>query len=108
MKGLYLNYSCSRLLPRPFNPERAQSSGFAFIEKMLDQAIHAAAARAAAQAGAQLVQVGFVAVDYYLHIAIFGVAHPAAQIELAGLAMDIPAEAYALYAALNEEVKNHC
>jgi hypothetical protein len=75
---------------------------------VLDYAVDTAATRATAEAGAEFAKVRLFAMDYDFHIAIFGVAHPAAQIELAGLAMDIPAEAYALYAALNEEVKNHC
>jgi hypothetical protein len=40
----------------------------------------------------------FTGCDYF-HVAVFGVADPAAQGQLAGLAMDEPAEAYALDAA---------
>ena len=39
--------------------------------------------------------------------AFFGVADPPTQIERAGLAVNEPAEAYALHAAVNEEVSNH-
>ena len=56
-----------------------QPLGFALIEKVLDEAIDAAAARAAAQAGAQLGQVGHVARRHHFHMAVLGVAHPAAQ-----------------------------
>jgi hypothetical protein len=45
--------------------------------------------------------------DHHLYIAVFRVADPAAEVELAGFAVNIPAKAYTLYAALNEEVKNH-
>ena len=74
---------------------------------MLDYAVDTATTRTSAKAGAEFVKVRLFAMDYDFHIAIFGVAHPAAEIELAGFAVNIPAEAYALYAALNEEVKNH-
>jgi hypothetical protein len=74
---------------------------------VFDYAVDTAATRAAAEAGAELVEVGLFAVDEDFHIAVFGVADPAAEVEFAGLAVNIPAEAYALYPALNEEVKNH-
>jgi len=74
---------------------------------VLDEVIDAASARAATQAGAQLGQVGFVAVRHHFHVAVFGVAHPAAQVEFAGLAVYIPAEAHALHATLNQEMKDH-
>jgi len=74
---------------------------------MLDEAVDAAAARAAAQAGAQLSQVGLAAVRHHFHVAVLGVAHPAAQVELAGFAMYEPAKSDTLYATLDEEVENH-
>ena len=74
---------------------------------MLDQAIHAAAARSAAQAGAQLGQVGLVAMRNHLYVALFGVAHPAAQVQLAGFAVYVPPEPNPLHAALNQEMKDH-
>ena len=40
-------------------------------------------------------------------VAVFGVAHPAAQVEFAGFALDKPAKANTLHTALNEEMKNH-
>jgi len=75
---------------------------------MLDEAIDTAAAWSAAQAGAQFCQIGLRAGSHDLHFALFGIAHPSAQFKLAGLALDIPAEAYALHTALNEKMKNHC
>src|SRR5580698_5551127 len=74
---------------------------------MLDDMIDAAAARAAAQAGAQLVQVGWLAGGDYFHVAVFGVAHPAAQLQLAGLTVNEPAKAYALHTSLYQKMKNH-
>jgi hypothetical protein len=38
---------------------------------------------------------------YHLYMSILGVAHPALQPELAGLAMDEPAESHTLHAAFN-------
>jgi len=75
---------------------------------VLDEAINAAAARSAAQAGAQFGQIGLRAGDHDLHFALFGIAHPTAQVKLSGLALDIPAEAHALHTSLNEKMKNHC
>jgi len=74
---------------------------------VLYYAVDAASTRTAAQAGAEFVEVSLFAVDYHFNIAVFGVAHPAAQVELAGFAVNVPAEAYTLYAAFDEEVENH-
>ncbi len=86
---------------------KTSPSASLLVEMVLDEAIDAAAARAAAKAGAQLGQVIGLAGGNHFHVAVFGVAHPAAQVELAGLALHKPAEADALHAALNEEMKNH-
>jgi hypothetical protein len=86
---------------------RTSAGGFAFVEIVFDEAVDAAATGAAAQAGAQFGQVGFFAVGDHFHFAVFGVAHPAAQVEFAGFAVNEPAEAYSLHATLNEKVKNH-
>ncbi len=48
---------------------------------MLDQAVDAGAARAAAEAGTQFVQIARFSRRYNLHVAVFGVAHPSAQFE---------------------------
>ena len=74
---------------------------------MLDQVIYAGAARSASQAGAQLSQVGNIAGGHHFHIAVLRVAHPASQVEFAGLAVDEPAKAHTLYAAFDEKVKDH-
>jgi hypothetical protein len=74
---------------------------------VLDDAVDTAATGAAAEAGAELIQVRLIAMDQHFYIAIFGVADPAAEVELAGFAVNVPAEAYTLYSALNEEVENH-
>ena len=68
---------------------------------MLNEAVYAASARTSAKAGSQFGQVGLLAMRHYLHLAIFGVAHPAAQVEFAGLAVYEPAKANSLHATLN-------
>jgi hypothetical protein len=95
-------------LPGAFYAERVEVGGFAVGEDVLDYAVDAAATRAAAEAGAEFIQVRLFAMDYHFHIAIFGVADPAAEVELAGFAVNVPAEAYTLYAAFDQEVENHC
>ena len=79
----------------------------ALVEVVLDEPVHAGAARTTPQAGAQLSQVGFSAMRHHLHMPLFGVAHPAAQIQLAGLPMHVPAEAHPLHPSLNQKMKNH-
>jgi hypothetical protein len=95
-------------LPRAFNAEGAEAGGFGVGEGVLDEVVDAAASGTSAQAGAEFGQVGLFSVGDHFHVAFFGVSDPAAEVELAGLAVDKPAEAYALYAALNQEMKNHC
>ena len=87
--------------------ERAKVFGFFFVEVVFDQAIDAAAAGATAEGLAKFVQVFSGASRDHFDVAIFGVAYPSAQSQLAGLAVNKPAEADALYPALNEEVENH-
>ena len=94
-------------LPGAFNPEGTQLVGHAFVQVSLYQAIHAASAGAAAQAGPQCGQVGFTAGGHHFHVAFLGVAHPAAQVQFAGLAVYVPAEAHALHSSLNQKMKNH-
>ncbi len=81
--------------------------GFAFVQMVLDDAVDAGAARAAAEAGTKLIEVAGVARRHHFHVAVLGVAHPSAQVKLAGLALYKPAETDSLYTALNEEMKNH-
>jgi len=71
---------------------------------MLDDAVDTAAARAALQARAQFVKIAGRACRDYFNVAILGVAHPAAQIELRGLALNEPAKAHPLHAPLNEKM----
>jgi len=93
--------------PGAFDAEGAQVGGFGFFERMFDEAVDAATARAAAQAGAEFGKVGGFAVCDDFNIAFFRVAHPAAKVEFAGFAVNEPAEADTLHPALNEKVKNH-
>ena len=74
---------------------------------MFDQVIHAAAAGSAAQAGTQLGQVFSATRCDDFHVAVLGVAYPAAQVEFAGLAVHEPAKAYTLHTSSNQKMKNH-
>jgi hypothetical protein len=56
---------------------------------------------------AEFVEVFGGAGGDYFDIAVFSVADPAVELEFAGFTVNEPAEAYALYAALNEEMKDH-
>jgi hypothetical protein len=96
-----------RHLPCAFDAEGAETLGFFLVEIVLDEAVDAAAARTFAQAGAQFGEVRGRAGSHNFHIAILCVADPAAQVEFAGFAVDEPAEADALNATLDEEVKDH-
>ena len=93
-------------LPCSINAERAEVVGFGFGKLMLDQAIHAGAARSAPQAGPQLGQILRRARSQHFDLAFFGITHPAAQVPLAGLPLHIPAEAHPLHATLNEKMNN--
>jgi len=73
---------------------------------MFDQAIDAAAARAAAKAGPQLIEIGRFARGQDFNVTILGVAHPAVQSKFAGLALHKPAEANTLHASLNQKMEN--
>ena len=94
-------------LPGAVDAEGREAFAFAVVERMLDDAIDAAAAGAALEAEAQIGEVGGIAGGDNFHVAVFSVAHPAFELELAGLTMHEPAKAHTLYAALNEEVKDH-
>ena len=95
------------LLPGAFDPERVEIGGFRFVEVVLDEVVHPRPARAAAEAGAQLVQVLGGAGRNHLQIAIFRVADPAPQFQLACLALHEPAETDTLNTATDKKVKNH-
>ncbi len=73
---------------------------------MLDDSIHAAAARSAIEARPQLIQFLRLARCNDFHLAVLGVAHPAAQVKHTGLTLDEPAKANPLHTALYEKVKN--
>jgi hypothetical protein len=94
-------------LPGAFDAEGGEVGGFGLIEVVLDDVVDAGAARATAEVGAQFVQVLRVTGGDYFDIAVFSVADPAAQFQLTSLALDEPAEAYALNAATDKEVKDH-
>jgi len=87
--------------------EGAEVLGFLFVQVVFDEAIDAAAARATAETFTKVGQIFSGAGRDDFDVAVFGVAHPAAEVELAGFAVNIPAESDALYPALNEEVENH-
>ena len=84
--------------------EGAEILGFLFIEVVFDKAVDPASAGAAAEAPAEFVEVFGGAGGDDFDVAVFGVADPAAEVNLAGFAVNEPAEADTLYAALNEEV----
>jgi hypothetical protein len=91
-------------LPGSLDPERLQLFGFAFIQMVLYYAIYAASARTAPQARTQLVQILRRARGDHFHVAIFGIAHPTTQFQLAGFAVDKPSEPYSLHPSLNQKM----
>lgn len=94
-------------LPGSLNPERAEAFGFGLIQCVFDKPVHTASARTGAQTCAKVVEVVRLARCDDFHVPVFGISNPAAQLQFAGLAMDKPAEANPLHAALNEEMKDH-
>jgi hypothetical protein len=66
---------------------------------VLEDFVDAAAAWAAVEGVAQIGERFEIAGCYDFDIAVFSVSDPAFELELAGLAMDEPAEAYTLNAA---------
>jgi hypothetical protein len=94
-------------LPRALDAKRAQPRRFLIIKIVLYKAIHSAPSRSPAKACAQFRQVVGTARGHNLHVAVLGIAYPAAQIQFAGLAMDKPSEPNALHSTLNQEMKNH-
>ncbi len=85
-------------LPRPVNAERIQSGSLALVKIVLNHVIHAAAARPTSQAGPQFRQIFQRAGGHNFHVAFFGIAHPAPQIEFTRLPVHIPPEADPLHA----------
>ena len=96
--------SRSLLSPCAFNAEGAEAGGFGVFKVALYDAVDAAAARAAVKAGAQFGQVFGGAKCDHFDLAVFGVPDPAAQIELTGFAMHIPAKTDALHTTLDEKM----
>jgi len=74
---------------------------------VFDQLVDPAAPGTPMKAGAQGREVVRWSCDDNFNLPFFGVADPAAQVEVTGLAVNEPAETYALYPALNQKVKNH-
>jgi hypothetical protein len=81
--------------------------GFRIGEFVLDDGVDAAAARAFVQLGAEVGEGFGVTGGDEFHFPAVGVADPAVQGELGGLALDEPAEADALHSAADEEVEDH-
>lgn len=97
----------SRFLPRSFDPKGAEIGGFPLIEVVLDKLIDTRPARTPAETGAKLGEILPGPGGHDLHIAVFGIAHPAAQIQFAGLAMNEPAKPNPLHASANEKMQHH-
>jgi hypothetical protein len=74
---------------------------------VFEEAVDAAASWTAAKALAEFVKIFGGACRDYLDVAVFGVADPAAEVELAGFAVNKPTKADTLYASLDKEVENH-
>jgi hypothetical protein len=86
-------------LPGSFDFEGAEAFAFALGKRMLDDFVDATATWATVERVAQVGEGFKIAGGYDFDVAVFGVADPAFELELAGLAMDEPAEAYALDSA---------
>jgi hypothetical protein len=86
-------------LPGAFYAEGVQVAGFGLVHVMLDEVVDAGAAGASSEAGTELGQFAGAARGYDFHVAVLCVADPAAEVELGGFALDIPAEADPLDAA---------
>src|SRR5262249_10608574 len=79
-------------LPGALDLERAERFGLAFIKDMFDDAIDTAATRSKLEAGTQLIEIGRISGRDDFNIAVLGIAHPTAQLQFAGLAMNEPAK----------------
>ncbi len=97
---------CDRALPRRFDPERLEFAGFTLSQGVFYHAIDTAAARAAANARAQLVEIGDFSSGQNFNMALLGVAHPTVQAQLARLALHKPAKANSLYTSLDKKMEN--
>jgi hypothetical protein len=99
--------AAGRRLPGAFDAEGGQGAGFGVVKVVLNYVVDAGTARSAADGGAQFGKVFRSAGSHDFHVAVFGVADPAMQIEFGRLALDKPAESDSLDTAANEEVKDH-
>lgn len=88
-----------RDLPGSLDLEGVQVGAFALDERVFDHFVDPAATWAALEGGAEFSEVFFGAGYDDFDVTVFSVADPAFEVEFAGLAMDEPAEAYALYSA---------
>jgi hypothetical protein len=87
--------------------ERIEAFGLIFGERMLDDTVDPRPTRTAAEAVAELVEVPSLSGRQHFYLAVFRVADPSAQLELAGLTLHEPAKAYALNTTLNKEMDDH-
>lgn len=74
---------------------------------MLQHCVDPAASRTSSQGRSQLFNALFAAGGDDFNGALFGIAHPASQVEFAGFTMDEPPEPYPLHAPLYQEMKHH-
>src|SRR6185312_3023916 len=94
-------------LPGSFNTKRPEAGGFAVIQFVLDDGVHATAARSFAQGSGQIGQGVGLARSQYLHVPILGVAHPAVQLQRGRFAVNKPTESNALHAPFDQVVADH-
>lgn len=94
-------------LPGSFNGKHSQAISFFGVHLVLDDGVDAAAAGSAAEGLTQRVERGGIAFSHHFDVAVFSVAHPTAELEGGGFALDEPAKTHALYASTNEKVANH-
>jgi hypothetical protein len=69
--------------------------------------IHAASTRAAAECGAQSIQIRRWTSRDHFYVSVFGVAHPAVKAQRARFTVHKPAEADALDTSFDEIVSDH-
>jgi hypothetical protein len=94
-------------LPGSFNLKRSERLSFALGQFVFDYGIDAASARALAQLDAEIFKRLRIACGYDFNLAGIGIAHPAAQAQLSGFAVNKPAKADALHTPADEKVDDH-
>jgi hypothetical protein len=95
-------------LPGSLDFEGVQALCFALYQSMLDYLIDAAAARTAMERCAQLGEAPGLACGNDFDIAVFGIANPAFQLQLAGFSMHEPSKAHSLYSSPHQKMQHHC